>query len=797
MFTIHGIELNDVVYFKKVKFDLDKNPLTFVRGLNYDADSKFDPTSNGTGKSLLFSCTPNVFYFSPPSASKKNSKKELLGKTSSNKVTFTTPLGVTYGVTQTSKGYKIEENGVDLKYGRIPDAEKFIRSIFPLLEIDYYTYCYLSTQRPYLMQSDTNLNRLDHLTAIFRLDSYDLMRSHFIKMLASIKSNELKLSVLEQQSVDLQVRLKKISRDKAKYIKSPKDEIQAVCEVHRKDLEQSQKQAYQLSQELSTLTALKKVEVELDALRAKYPYKTKPSVMYTTLVQERKLLRAYSSYRSAFKVYKASMASTTAKLSKLTLPKLSKKALLSKLEGSKESKRKISRSLRKLEDAQLEYERKLKEVAGLKQSIEELGVDVQKIDPDVDYTSELARCMSTIKLSSLLDHEHLDEESSACPVCLSPVDLDNIRDVVAKAKKQLTKIKAYTKARLLTKSLKSAKKEARDLKPCPDLLQEQTGLLHEADKSIDTVLKHISIVEKHENLTEQLNSIDKPVKPSALPSVVLTLEEADNHIELCSDILRHLEVKQSLAATVDSISDCRTAAEVDTLIRDKTQELKSVEKWVVTVRSMLAKSSTELEATTRYDTEIRTLQSSLQTVTKEIATLRPGVEDKKVLETLVKAYSKKGLKTLVANEVCSLLETNLNHYRHLVFAEPFTFTVNSSESGLSLIVDRKNGIVSDVRNLSGAESNSFRLLFLISILVLLPSDRRLNMVVLDEPCSHSDEVSREIFLTRYLPALQEIVPNIYVITPNLSDNLEGSVDLIVQKKNGKSTLHTNHLRNCK
>ncbi len=151
MFKLHSLGLKNIVYFKDTKVRLDKHPLTFVRGVNKDADP-LDPTSNGVGKSLLFSCPPNIFYFSPPAASRKNSKKDLLKKDSINCIRFTDPKGVKYEISQKAKGYTIIENGVDLQFKRIPEAEKFIRKIFPLLEIDYYSYGYVSTQRPYQLQ---------------------------------------------------------------------------------------------------------------------------------------------------------------------------------------------------------------------------------------------------------------------------------------------------------------------------------------------------------------------------------------------------------------------------------------------------------------------------------------------------------------------------------------------------------------------------------------------------------------------------------------------------------------------
>jgi energy-coupling factor transporter ATP-binding protein EcfA2 len=96
--------------------------------------------------------------------------------------------------------------------------------------------------------------------------------------------------------------------------------------------------------------------------------------------------------------------------------------------------------------------------------------------------------------------------------------------------------------------------------------------------------------------------------------------------------------------------------------------------------------------------------------------------------------------------------------------------------------------VSDVRNLSGAESNSFQLLCLISLLPLLPDNERVNLVILDEPTSHQDVVSRELFHTRYIPVLREVVPSVYVVDNHRDPLPKDAKEWVVQKQGGVSSL---------
>ena len=70
----------------------------------------------------------------------------------------------------------------------------------------------------------------------------------------------------------------------------------------------------------------------------------------------------------------------------------------------------------------------------------------------------------------------------------------------------------------------------------------------------------------------------------------------------------------------------------------------------------------------------------------------------------------------------------------------------------------------------------------------------MNMVLLDEPTAHMDGVSRQIFVERYLPALMEVVPHIYVITPH-DEYINGSSEWIVCKQRGVSKLITDPYAN--
>ena len=163
----------------------------------------------------------------------------------------------------------------------------------------------------------------------------------------------------------------------------------------------------------------------------------------------------------------------------------------------------------------------------------------------------------------------------------------------------------------------------------------------------------------------------------------------------------------------------------------------------------------------------------------------------KILET---AYAPKGLKNIVMANLCSKVEKNLNVYAPLLYSEAVRFTLDVSETQLNILITRVfdgKEVTCDVRRLSGAESRQFNLLFPLALLPLVPSNQRLNVMVLDEPTANLDEAAVDLFSNRFLPKLKELVPHVIVLSPNLLPiDVEEAETLWVVRENGVSSLQS-------
>lgn len=789
MITIKGIDLNGVVYFKKAHATLNENPLTFVRGSNLDADPA-TPTGNGAGKSLLFGAIPTVMYASPPTSKKKKAKKEILGKKSEITVEATGADGHEYKVIQSASKYKIFKDGADIQIRTTPLAEEYIREhIFPLTEIEYYSHGFISTLRPFLLRDDTDANRLEHFSSIFRLNNYDGLRAHFSKQIRSIKDNEIRLSVLEQKQITLKDKLKKVSKLVSKEdLSKARDEHKTLDAKIQKDVQIE----YDLNKLLQTLNTLISIEKELDELRSKYIYKDHPSKRVAILKGQKALAKKWESYNSLLKAYKKSVKSTQEKLDELKLPKVARDELESVIKSLNEDLEKLESKIEKLEEQKDEYDRIVKKAKPIAKELEDdhgIGKN-DKVDLKADYTPQIDELNSQLRLKKLIEHDHLDGNN--CPTCMSEVDIKNIKKLVKAAQEKLPELKKKKEAQDLYRQLKELRAKLSEIK----FDQAEFDKLNESKDALESKIsktkEQIKVWKRHDELKAILADIEKPKAPKEEPETDLSYEQLDEHIELCNEILSHVASKEKLLENNPSISEHKSVKAVKAKIDETKKSIEAVNEKLSGSRKRMAEISNVIEKQASYKSEFDLYTGELTEIKSEIAKLKPTLDDKKILEVLLKAYSSKGLKTIVANQICGLLEQNLNHYRHLIFAEPFSFSIKASDTGLSIRVDRGNGVESDVRNLSGAESNCFSLLFLIALLPLIPEERRLNMVVLDEPSAHMDKVTQQIFTERYLPALMEVVPNIYVITPN-EEYLNGSSEWIVRKSRGVASLITNPL----
>jgi DNA repair exonuclease SbcCD ATPase subunit len=192
------------------------------------------------------------------------------------------------------------------------------------------------------------------------------------------------------------------------------------------------------------------------------------------------------------------------------------------------------------------------------------------------------------------------------------------------------------------------------------------------------------------------------------------------------------------------------------------------------------------------------LQSVLRNKAKltriRLAELKVELNDEEPLKVILNAYSDKGMKRNAIQSISNTLMKTINLYAKSVFAEDYEFEFRWDTSQLSLLVHRKFGdkvLTSDVRKLSSAETKLFTIILVLALLTFVPSNKRSNILILDEPDANFSEETTEAF-KKLLPVLLSVIPSIIVITPKTNERYENAHNFTVVKDKGVSTIQKGH-----
>ncbi len=773
MLKVTDLWLRKIVHYDKVHIPLTKNN-GFVIITGHNQDSKISESqNNGSGKSLLLSSIPNLLYASAPMSTAKNSKKEMLDDPQSViSMAFENNEGTLVRVTQNSKNWVIEEYDtesskyVDSGSRTINLQQEKIASHFPITETEFYSYVYIQSQLRLGFQVGKPAERLAFITEVFRLDSYDLLKRYFNKMLGKIKDEQTKYDVIQAKLVRVMADLDAINwSDKKQHdLDECKERLVVVKESHSV----LSKQIAHINSILHGVNSLIKLDTKFSEISRKHRDLINdyggPAKTISYMRKQLSIIQENNNYS-----IKLEHLTEQRKRLQSDIRELEEKIDDLDIKSSVEKRRECVRKLENLLEISRTHTDTLKKKSKLEAQQEEVLSELREhgyervddVDMETDIESDIAVYKTTLQLKALLKHG-----GGECPTCHQEVDLALIEKSVRTATNRLKKLESLDKARSLVCSLKSLSKNVASLdSPSDKQMQDLNNSINKLRSDIDGLTTNISCIEKLIDLKQQFDSIVKPKPPKAKPDPGYTEEIVQLIIEACHHIdkIEHsistvLESHRGLKEEIDKLglkgvlsTYSKESTKLEKHLKEITEEQSKLIKYVSKMDLKLGQYKVLSKQRDEYSTEMQTIQ--------------PLIDMRDLYKGLEQAYGSKGLKVERADEIVAVLEANLNQYRHLIFAEAFAFRVYADDSGIHCDVDRGNGKVSDVRLLSGAESDCFRMLFLLSMLVLVPDSRRTNFVVLDEPDSHMDIATKELFRDSFLPHLREVVPHIFLITP--------------------------------
>lgn len=378
----------------------------------------------------------------------------------------------------------------------------------------------------------------------------------------------------------------------------------------------------------------------------------------------------------------------------------------------------------------LKAESKLEDNEG----VEEPTKGKKPVKPETDLESAIA---ARVKLKHQLDHAK-KFKTGKCYACGQDVDAEDPKKVEAKLAKALATIDEWA----LYERLKKDYDRTRDRHE--EWVKDQAWIAA-ARHTVKNNKKFHELYQKRRSLPSRPEKVEKPEG----------LEDKAP-VQAKFDLLKFFEDQIDLVRSLDSLTSEQRELKVDTEELASTQEKLS-----------------KLEAQLQVHKSVRVRANKLKA---RLDDLSEQMEDKAALELLYEGYSDKAVKRMVVDAINQHLMEAVNQYASIAF-EDFRFEFVWGAT-VHMLVHRAGSETTDVRKLSGAEAKLFTITLLMALMKFVPKQKRLSMIVLDEPTASFSEQTTDLF-HRLLPHLNKLIPTIMVITPKSSERLEGATELTV------------------
>lgn len=795
---LESLRLHNIVLFKDAVLPLNHKGVTKIQGYNKDADKRnSEDNTNAAGKSLLTSCIAQLVVGSDAVTQdlKVRAKKDFFSeKDSSMELTFrVSERGETHSIEKRAKGgsfqYVLKKEGEELNTRTLAYAEQKIRELFPYTEDEFYTLYYIDSRKPNSLQFGSPVQRLDFLTNIFRLHDYDEVRKLFNGLLASLKKDVI---VLQEIEGNLDTVVKEIGDDmdtkalEAKYEESKtkqseiNDEIHELYEVVRLgSLVSSNKKTMQkfntLASELGFVgeyhdeDSLRKHSKSVDATIKELASLEKQAAKYTDYLAKREhydeqyqaLQSKLAKVKGAFTEKQAKRHEENVELEKELRDKIK---LLEKTTGTSDF------DLALFETYSKQFESKYGKAT---------EVSVNKVLTKYLTDKSLEERFIRDKQSSI-DKLIKLKDCPECPTCNRTVEKKMLSEWIEEGKNSIATAK--DKAKALQVKIEKVKSFLSLLAKHSTYLEAQ-----EDQKKLNQLRLEIESVENQvKEGEEKYAAYQKSVKYREQLGFLVPPKEVEKPSGDYSRLPK-LREWQQIYSVVSPIFDKYHEAPED--IEDKAAEAEQRMEY------LKKKASKYMELTIQTSSRLEVLKSNkrrLKALKTRHSELSGRTCDIPVVEMLIEAYSNKGVKLLIIKQIASIVEKNMNKFAPLLYKERIKFTFDVDVNKFDILMERSyrgKTRVSDVRRLSGAESRAFSFLLPLALLPLIPLERRLNIMVLDEPTVNLDHSMTTLFTESFIPKLNSIIPSVIVVSP-LNDNYKNQKTYTVVKENGFSTLVT-------
>ena len=761
MQTLLGAQYRQTLLFGDVNLNLNPGGIVTVSGKNLNVRrTGVEYDTNAVGKSVLFSSLANVLYERGALHESAKSKKELYGDAlGCSRIYHRTEDGVEYCYEQAKSGkYVVYENGEPLKHDKVANSVSTMQTLFPVCEDAWHHLVVLSSAHP----------------APFMMAKPEARRNFFSELFNYAYFDEL-ASMAKRQITEKSKTASKLEGF-ASSIETLRASLSQIPEVDESELESDLNTLLELQDKINgrlSLAEFTKIKKRLGELETELDDE----------VDEKHL--------EAAKAYLEKTQDHVSKLSvKIAFSESKKKELL----AYKEDSREFSESLESLADFNISEDPKqaVSDINALLALLELVGDEDIHTLASVQVLNltkrDILAFRETYAEQQVLEAEKTSIEHSLagirkvlknikghakCPFCASDVDEDHFRAELKRLSDELDVVDEKLDA-IVTKEFRSLARYANNLSNnsfCKSLTSGVDWCKLKKIEDSRSVLK--LVLRQAKRLQDRVppeGTHDVAELKARLTNVKLKREKAQEYIDFANNL-------GSLATEYRKLKKKIAGLDEDEMQQD-------LEELVALKRSV--------EERQKHQEKRESFLSMIAQIKKDSAKEAKVLEDIPALEVLVRAYSTKGLRLSAISSIAQTLSSSLNENAHMLFSEPFSFDVNITDTRFDIMVDRSPES-SDIRKLSKSEQRRFSMLYAYCLNELIPPSSRSNLIVLDEMEDGSSDVNRKLYREVFLPHLNSVVPNVFVVSPlKEMQEVPGTRTLFVVKDGDSSHVETEH-----
>lgn len=732
MFIFKELEVKNVLLYKNASIDLNHKGVSVIYGENRDAGRN---STNAAGKSLLFSQIPELLGISPPLTNKADKRKN--GVASLKFASAKQQYQVIRKAKKRGEKLILIEEGQDKHIHKKTYALKKLQHLHGWTEDEFYSIVYIDSRRPNLLHMGTTKQRRDFIISMFRLSNVDNLRKYFnaeLRRIAEDRSayeevkrqyNSLSEQLVDESELEIQEQIERLEKVYKK-LSERVTKASALEELlqFRRDNKKSIRRLLKI-----TDRNLDSVDKSIDSCKKRIE-KLEDALEHAI---------SWTKHKDRIEEYKKK-----AKHLLIELAKYTDITPLGALQGAKEYQR-LSQKIDHVRSTIRDNKKRLPKKVDINQEALEIPID--------EYSTRLSNYTQLLEQAKKF-------RGGSCPVCNQPVKIHNTDTLRKKIANLSAKLDVANSAR-----------EAVEIRT---RRREIIKLNKELKSRLVKLKKERRVFKRHEEANKIYENL--PEKPKEYEGKKYDEEKVR---EALSKNKIRLGFLTSVEPLVDKIKKALALSEED---KQETYHLPDLRKRLDAVVERLPSLKSSFD-------KMKTVKKSMAELKVRAKELVQSVKDEQAFELLVEAYGNSGIKKLMLQRIGSHLEQCLNRYSRFVFSERYEFKVNI-DTQFDIVVRRRLAdrvVVSDVRRLSGAESKAFILLLYLSLLSLIPSNRRSNLLILDEPDANLGPEMREN-LKRFIPILNKIVPHIVIITPHTDMRYEGARVFTVVKERGYSRI---------